>query len=757
MQLRRTWRRHTNGTLFIKLMTSFMVIVLMLVSFNFLSNAFFLNNVQSEIVNTSQANLNTTVNDYENHLKSVRKFGMSLFVNESAKLLNSSADGPVNYGLLYQLRNELQVTLAESYLMIHNIFYLLSGNSLVVEKEGTRSFDEMFVNYYGNAVYTNDYWLREFTRPYSFKPLPEAEFYMRSFGEQVSRGRFIPVLVKNQFNPQFSLIVLLDSANMFASFYQPAREGRLFIFDANGQTIFASDPASVSLPPSLLSSGQKTSYKKQGNDYYYVQKGEDTGFTYVSIIPAAHIESKIARLNWILAAFLLLSVALSLAASFFFTSRLNNPIRKILASIQQHHASMPTDSRIKEFDFISGKLKDIAEANRDIRQDLSEKNSLLKHYAYINHLKKIHTHTRDIGMRMDVEKPFVLIGFHLIVRVGNLKQIDIDAQKASYLIRELIHTHISQSFDDSLTFQVEPNLILTLLFPGENDSAVIEVQLHQLKKIIDMDQRYCLVTIAASPRQTDPAAFNETYECLVKLLKLRKLGEEVQLIPYTTSISGEATDEWERGELQTLQTHLEAGNKDELLRIGRRMLAALDKAGVPLQHAVQAVKSYVQHLLKPFSPAERERILETATAEKPEDCFTSESFNRYVEHVVTAACAANCGKKEQTDPICDYVLTFIGNRYGDDISLDIISDQLKISPSYLSTYFKDKMGINFSDYVQSYRMKKAAELLETTDLKVHEIAQRVGYHSVNSFIRNFKKFTGYPPGEYRRKRCEPSV
>ena len=79
---------------------------------------------------------------------------------------------------------------------------------------------------------------------------------------------------------------------------------------------------------------------------------------------------------------------------------------------------------------------------------------------------------------------------------------------------------------------------------------------------------------------------------------------------------------------------------------------------------------------------------------------------------------------------------------------------MNISASYLSTYFKEKMGTNFSDYVQSHRMKQAIILLETTELKIVEVASRVGYQSVNSFIRNFKRFTGYPPGEFRKKQIE---
>ncbi|MNI48663.1 HTH-type transcriptional regulator YesS [compost metagenome] len=226
------------------------------------------------------------------------------------------------------------------------------------------------------------------------------------------------------------------------------------------------------------------------------------------------------------------------------------------------------------------------------------------------------------------------------------------------------------------------------------------------------------------------------------------MGEDAQIIPFSTEITGNIPEDWERKELQA---HMEAGNEKELLRIGRKMLALLEKKEASVEHFVRFAQSFSQQLLKSFSPAERDRLLETIQDEKPYDCYTLEAFDRYLVQLVAAACILYDHKKDQTDPICDFVLTYIHNHYGDDISLDIISDHLKITSSYLSTYFKEKMGMNFSDYVQTYRMKKAAELLETSELKVHEVAQRVGYLSVNSFIRNFKKFTGYPPGEYRKR------
>lgn len=58
--------------------------------------------------------------------------------------------------------------------------------------------------------------------------------------------------------------------------------------------------------------------------------------------------------------------------------------------------------------------------------------------------------------------------------------------------------------------------------------------------------------------------------------------------------------------------------------------------------------------------------------------------------------------------------------------------------------------MNFIDYLTTVRMEKAAELL-TTNMRVGDIAQKVGYQSRNRFFINFRQFSGYNPTEYRRQ------
>jgi two-component system response regulator YesN len=72
-----------------------------------------------------------------------------------------------------------------------------------------------------------------------------------------------------------------------------------------------------------------------------------------------------------------------------------------------------------------------------------------------------------------------------------------------------------------------------------------------------------------------------------------------------------------------------------------------------------------------------------------------------------------------------------------------------MNPYYISKFFKNKSGENFSDYLIRIRMNKAAELLQDYNFKIYEVSELVGYSSTKHFTRTFKKTFGKNPKEYR--------
>ena len=97
------------------------------------------------------------------------------------------------------------------------------------------------------------------------------------------------------------------------------------------------------------------------------------------------------------------------------------------------------------------------------------------------------------------------------------------------------------------------------------------------------------------------------------------------------------------------------------------------------------------------------------------------------------------------------MLGYVAEHYQEDLSLNDISYQLQLSPSYLSSVFKEYHHSTFLEYVNQYRVAKAKPLLLNSQEPVSAIAQRVGCANVNTFIRIFKKEEGVTPGQFRSR------
>lgn len=84
-----------------------------------------------------------------------------------------------------------------------------------------------------------------------------------------------------------------------------------------------------------------------------------------------------------------------------------------------------------------------------------------------------------------------------------------------------------------------------------------------------------------------------------------------------------------------------------------------------------------------------------------------------------------------------------------NISIDEIARQVYLTQNYLRRIFKEKTGENLLEYFTRLKMEKGKELLINTNLKINEIAKRVGYESTSYFCSLFKSYTNYTPKEYK--------
>ncbi len=107
-------------------------------------------------------------------------------------------------------------------------------------------------------------------------------------------------------------------------------------------------------------------------------------------------------------------------------------------------------------------------------------------------------------------------------------------------------------------------------------------------------------------------------------------------------------------------------------------------------------------------------------------------------------------KDNRQKDMIDKVLGYIKENYlRTDISAEMLSDMVRLTPGYFGKIFSDFVGKSVNEYIIELRMNKAKELLEKNNLSVNDIAAQVGFSNQSYFTATFRKWNGITPNQYR--------
>ena len=108
------------------------------------------------------------------------------------------------------------------------------------------------------------------------------------------------------------------------------------------------------------------------------------------------------------------------------------------------------------------------------------------------------------------------------------------------------------------------------------------------------------------------------------------------------------------------------------------------------------------------------------------------------------------GKTADYSNVVRRAVDFLNERYGEaDISVEDLADHVQLSTGRIAVLFKKETGQTVNDYLTDLRINQAIHLLTHSNLRIYEIASRVGYRTSQYFSKVFVKKTGRRPNEYR--------
>lgn len=192
--------------------------------------------------------------------------------------------------------------------------------------------------------------------------------------------------------------------------------------------------------------------------------------------------------------------------------------------------------------------------------------------------------------------------------------------------------------------------------------------------------------------------------------------------------------------------------REELLGIGKQ-----ERCGVS---CIEPIINGSRKVIMPVSPKHKayeeirkcvEQIFVCVKADSPvADLYMKSELLRFLWLLEETGCIVTVKNQDerQTDSIRE-VLTYINLNYRENISIEQLADMAHLSKSYFMYRFKKMVGVSAIEYIIQLRIKLACERLKNSAAPSVEIAFACGFQNLSNFNRQFKKYVGYTPSQYR--------
>ena len=537
-----------------------------------------------------------------------------------------------------------------------------------------------------------------------------------------------------------------DKIMEYFSFAKEYGEYAVYIIDPNGQILFQRD---------FIEDRELDLSKTKAEEIFFNTKKEQLLFSvsekkewsYCLILSEGVSAHRLFILRWLSVAVVVITVVIGLAISFWLAVREGKPINQIFSAIEKEGTK---ERNTKE---LGNLVTGIVSSNQEMQKELKENQPFLKKAFFHDLITLDVTNTEELTYLVENAgisihaNPFRLVSVRLFAN-NDFYEIDEQTLQEVRVITQTIQNYIEEQVDKNVWFyqrnylsmlfileEKEANQVIYLVeeahnwllqnFSKESDwgiSSACQNLIHLWKYCEEAEtaRNHCKAGIHIREYQTEfedkqsyyfpEAAEERIYNCLCA-------GDLLAVS------DGLAILETENFGKRTL-------NRRNLIKLNARIVQMLEL----FEEKEKGIAEYIIRL---------NQIVENG--QHPEESYMT---------ILREACIY-LGKKQYQEKkihrseLLEKIKDYIRENYMDSgLGLNSISINFQISEGYVSTLFKKQGDQNFAEYVEQIRMEQACLLLKKKEQNVEEIAFMVGYNSVQSFRRAFKRVYGMNPREY---------
>lgn len=248
----------------------------------------------------------------------------------------------------------------------------------------------------------------------------------------------------------------------------------------------------------------------------------------------------------------------------------------------------------------------------------------------------------------------------------------------------------------------------------------------------------CAVTFY--PGEAAPVErFSEKTEALLKLASDNILYDNTVYLPPPAETLQMEEESWQKA--------LDEGaNPDELGALLDRAARGGLLTRTYLRRMFDRTQDYIVRQFSAGTPdggviSDTEQLQATASLDGMKD-WLSRALDRIPERELD--------ERQDTRDVVEILRRYIRGHLNEELGRTELAQLVYLNPDYLSHIFRERVGMPLVDFITAERMKKARELLLSTDLPIRDVALAVGYANISYFSRQFKRAQGQTPLEFRK-------
>ncbi|WP_304943454.1 helix-turn-helix domain-containing protein [Vallitalea guaymasensis] len=537
-----------------------------------------------------------------------------------------------------------------------------------------------------------------------------------------------------------------------------------FVLDKNGYKVMGveNDEKYPKIIEKVIENNKSEDYLTIDDKIVFYSTMNSTNMKYLYILPLEMVLDDKSVINFVFMTILICGFA-SLLLTYLATRQIYMPINSLLNIVYDKVKKDKKQQAKNEYEYLDVAYSEIISANENLENVINNTKPFVKERLFSNLIRGKNIPTKELIEKME----FLNLNMNLsnyLVMVIQLQDYDKLVEQLNESERNLIKVELVSRIEEIVTkgicLETDVNKFAVIInFDEEESYLEIRKKSLDLAELIhqDIKKKYKLdVYIGVGRMYKHINSVKYSYKEANKALEYKLYLGQNRIFDFESA--EEQTDkiyyfysEKEKKLINVLKfaqdEKLERAVADYFNEIKQNGMISYDLLQKLLNKTVSSIIEMM--LNQGISPKKifvnKKRIYFTLTHNESieEIVYQFEDICRLVIDAVSEKNSRN--KQKYYMEIKEY----IEKNYSEDISLNKISSHIGLTPSYFSTFFKEQFNKSFVDYLNRIRIDKAKEMLVTTQLSITEIGFKVGFNTIQNFMRVFKKYESISPGKYR--------